>query len=126
MDILMAIATGAALQFSMEYQGLETEVQFSGTGFEMPDTAIAVWSEGQDTVSIGTLHVGDQEVRINWTLRAVTDSIWHVDSTTVHSLARKLKKMPPMVPTMPRMIALPQPVRLATCYENEYFDCWGK
>ena len=126
MDILMAIATGAALQFNMEYKGLETEVQFEGTGFGMPDTAIAVWSAGQDTVSIGALHVVDDKVIVKWELQATEDSIWHVDSTTVHSLARKLKKLPPMPLVLPRVIAVAQPVRLATCYENEYFDCWGK
>lgn len=124
MDILMAIATGVALQFSMEYQGLETEVQFEGTGFGMPDTAIIVW--GADTTTIGALHVMDDKVIVKWELRATEDSIWHVDSTTVHSLARKLKKLPPMPLVLPRVIAVAQPIRLATCYENEYFDCWGK
>lgn len=126
MDILMAIAAGAALQFSMEYQGRETEVQFSGTGFDMPDTAIAVWSEGQDTVSIGTLHVVGREVRINWTLKAVTDSIWHVDSTTVHTLERRLQRLPEQKPVLPRIIEVQKPIMLATCFENVYGECWGK
>jgi hypothetical protein len=126
MELITALALGLALQLEMTYNGTPAEVQTRELGFDHDDTVVVLWPMEHDTADFGTVRVYENKAEIHWYMRATEDSIWHVDSTTVHPLTRKLRKLPPMVPTMPRMIALQQPVRLATCFENQYGDCWGK